>query len=72
MGYFKISTRVYASRTPEYVTLYYKIQEGEHTLPTAVYTDCRLLRRYNFVCWDRSGYSVLQYISYTEYRRVAR
>ena len=31
-GNYKISTRVYASCTPEYATLHYKImQTGEHT-----------------------------------------
>ena len=31
MGYFKINTRVYASRTPEYTTLHYKIMQQVST-----------------------------------------
>ena len=36
MSHFKISTRVYASRTPE--------RKLCTLMPIAVYTDCRLLR----------------------------
>ena len=58
MGYFKINTRVYASRTPEYMTLHYKImQVGEyaqhsrvHLLPAVTQVQVRALGRIRILC----------------------
>ena len=58
MGYFKINTRVYASRTPEYMTLHYKIiQVGEyaqhsrvHLLPAVTQVQVRVLGRIRILC----------------------